>query len=118
MFNQEDFKEHHLKLLIIIMSLIPVPLLTPYKSLNERQQIYFNEELNRYIRALPEDKEEWLEVLNKDFNKLTNQLIFNDNFDPTKVYVPDVNVNIQLLSKAEEEKEAIEAEAEEEPKEA
>ena len=103
MFNQEDFNEHHLKLLIIIMSLMPVPLLTPYKSLNERQQIYFNEELNRYIRALPEDKEEWLEILNEDFNKLTNQLIFNNNFDPAKVYVPDVNVNTQLLSKPEEE---------------
>ena len=118
MFNQEDFKEHHLKLLIIIMSLMPVPLLTPYKSLNERQQVYFNEELNRYIRALPEDKEEWLEVLDDDFNKLTNQLIFNDNFDPTKVYVPDVNVNIQLLSKEEAEAKEEAEETEEEPKEA
>ena len=111
MFNQEDFNEHHLKLLIIIMSLMPVPLLTSYKALNQRQQKNFNEELNRYIRALPEEKEEWLEVLNEDFNKLTNQLIFNDSFDPAKVYVPDVNVNIQLLSKEAKETE------EEEPKE-
>ena len=56
-FNQEDFadKEVNLKLLSIINDKLRISVLTAFSKLNKRHQVYFNEELNKYIRELPED---------------------------------------------------------------
>jgi len=106
MFSQEDFNEHSPRLCIIIMNKLKKPLLTSFHSLSDRHKKKFNKLLNEYIQSLP--KEDWLPILEEDFNELCLDNIFTDDFDPSKTYCPDVNMNLQLLSNEKEE----EAEAE------
>jgi len=64
-FNEENFadKEVNLKLLSIINDKLRINVLTPFSKLSKRQQAYFNEELNKYLRELPENN--YLEKLLK-----------------------------------------------------
>jgi len=81
-FSKEDFedKEVSLKLLSIINDKLRVSVLTAFSKLNKRQQVYFNEELNKYIQSLPQ--EGYLEVINKDFNRILNDVLTSEDFKP------------------------------------
>ena len=89
MFSKDDFtKENAQRLSVIIM--------TPFVSLSESQKAKFNRLLNEYInsRLLGDD---WLQTLLDDFNRIVNEDILNEDFDPSKVYVPIYNTERQLL---------------------
>jgi hypothetical protein len=81
-FNQENFedKEVNLKLLSIINDKLRINVLTPFSQLSKRQQVYFNEELNKYIQSLPEDN--YLEVITKHFNTIMHDVMTSDEFKP------------------------------------
>ena len=79
-FNQNDFsdKEVNLKLLSIINDKLRINVLTPFSQLNKRQQVYFNDEMNKYLRELPE--ENYLEVINKKFNTIMHDVLTSEDF--------------------------------------
>jgi hypothetical protein len=81
-FNQQDFsdKEVNLKLLSIINDKLRINVLTPFSKLSKREQSYFNDELNKYIKELPENN--YLEVITKDFNKILHDVFSSNDFRP------------------------------------
>ena len=72
-FSLDNFHQYSQQLRVIIMSRQNHDPMTEFKSLEPKQQRLFNEELNRYIRALTEDFEE---VIIKDFNYICQEEIF------------------------------------------
>lgn len=97
MFSKDNFtKENAQRLSVIIMTQMSKPPLTPFVSLSESQKAKFNRLLNEYInsRLLGDD---WLQTLLDDFNRIVNEDILNEDFDPSKVYVPIYNTERQLL---------------------
>lgn len=82
MFGKEDFAgDNIIKLSVVCMPKIGKQPLFPYKSLMKHEQKKFNVAMNEYIQTLGE---KWEEKLQKDFNEITNDEIFNEQFDPTK----------------------------------
>lgn len=81
-FNQNDFsdKEVNLKLLSIVNDKLRINVLTPFSQLSKRQQVYFNEELNKYIHDLPD--EGYLEIITKHFNTIMHDILTSDDFKP------------------------------------
>ena len=97
MFSKDNFtKENAQRLSVIIMTQMSKPPLTPFVSLSESQKIKFNRLLNEYINShlLGDD---WEETLLNDFNRIVNEDILNEDFDPSKTYVPVYNTELQLL---------------------
>ena len=99
MFSQDDFQEHSQRLNVIIMSKMNKPVLSSFRRLGEYDKKKFNKLLNQYIQSLP--AEGWLDILMNDFNDITQEAIFNENFDPSRIYVSNVNTEPQLLSAEE-----------------
>jgi len=95
MFNQNDFQIHSQRLSVIIMKKMNKPILTSFRRITENEKKKFNKLLNEYIHSLP--SEEWLDTIINDFNDIVQEDVFNDGFDPSKVYVPNVNTEPQLL---------------------
>ena len=100
-FNQQDFenKEVNLKLLSIINDKLRIDALTPFSKLNKRQQVYFNEELNKYIHDLPD--EGYLEVITKDFNKILHDVLTSEDFKPEQQRVKRVSTTPIEVAKDE-----------------
>ena len=97
MFSKNDFtKDNAQRLCVIIMTQMSKPPLTPFVSLSESHKLKFNRLLNEYINSylLGDD---WLQTLLDDFNRIVNEDILNEDFDPSKVYVPIYNTETQLL---------------------
>jgi hypothetical protein len=96
-FSKEDFTpENATRLSVIIMPKIGKNPLTSFKSLPESQKTKFNRLMNEYIASLGEN---WEEVLLADFNT-----IVNEDFDPTKQFVPELATGNTLIL-SEEQKE-------------
>ena len=72
------------------------PPLSSFRGLGSSQQVKFNRLLNDYIRDHLQD-ENWKTKLLSDFNRIVNEDILNEEFDPSKEYVPIVNTEYQLL---------------------
>lgn len=100
-FNQQDFadKEVNLKLLSIVNDKLRIDVLTPFSKLNKRQQVYFNEELNKYIHDLPD--EGYLEVITKDFNKILHDVLTSEDFKPEQQRVKRVSTTPIEVAKDE-----------------
>ena len=100
-FNQQDFenKEVSLKLLSIVNDKLRIDALTPFSKLNKRQQVYFNEELNKYIHDLPD--EGYLEVITKDFNKILHDVLTSEDFKPEQQRVKRVSTTPIEVAKDE-----------------
>jgi hypothetical protein len=100
-FNQENFadKEVNLKLLSIINDKLRINVLTPFSKLSKREQSYFNDELNKYIRELP--AEGYLEVITKDFNRILHDVMTSDDFKPEQQRVTRVSTNPIEIAKDE-----------------
>ena len=79
-FNQENFEddEVRLKLLSIINDKLHFDILKPFSKLNKRQQVYFNEKMNEYLRQLPENN--YLDVINQNFNAIMSDVFSSDDF--------------------------------------
>ena len=97
-FNEDDFNKHSQRLQLIIMCKMNKPALTRFSQLNEKEKKKFNQMLNSYILSLPMEKDEWMDKLVEDFNTYCCDTIFTDDFDPSKCYVPDVNINPEEIS--------------------
>ena len=74
-------------------------LLKKFSQLNKRQQVYFNEELNKYIHDLPD--EGYLEVITKDFNKILHDVLTSDDFKPEQQKVKRVSTTPIEVAKDE-----------------
>ena len=100
-FNRENFpdKEVNLKLLSIINDKLRINVLTPFSQLNKRQQVYFNEELNKYIHDLPD--EGYLEVFTKHFNTIMHEILTSDDFKPEQQIVKRGSTNPIEIAKDE-----------------
>ena len=100
-FNQNDFseKEVNLKLLSIINDKLRIDALTPFSKLNKRQQVYFNEELNKYIHDLPD--EGYLEIITKHFNTIMHDILTSDDFKPEQQRVKRGSTNPIEIAKDE-----------------
>jgi len=99
MFNQQDFQEHSTRLSVIIMDRMNKPILTSLRMLTKCDKVKFNKLLNEYIYSLPQ--ESWKDNLMNDFNLITEEKLFNESFDPSKLHIPIVSSDIELLSKEE-----------------
>ena len=101
MFSKADFTQTvATQLTVIIMSKMSKPPLTSFFSLEKSQKTKFNRIMNEYIASLPE---EWKDKLEADFNTIVNEDILNEDFDPSKVYVKDVNSEPKMLLSPEQE---------------
>ena len=100
-FNQQDFsdKEVNLKLLSIINDKLRIDALTPFSKLNKRQQVYFNEELNKYLKELPENN--YLEVIDKNFNTIMHDILTSEDFKPEQQRVKRGSINPIEIAKDE-----------------
>lgn len=100
-FNQENFadKEINLKLLGIINDKLRINVLTPFSQLSKRQQSYFNDELNKYIRELP--AEGYLEVITKHFNIIMHDILTSEDFRPEQQRVKISSTNPIEVAKDE-----------------
>jgi hypothetical protein len=100
-FNQNDFsdKEVNLRLLSIVNDKLRINVLTPFSQLSKRQQVYFNEELNKYIHDLP--AEGYLEVITKYFNKILFDVMTSDDFKPEQQKVKISSTNPIEVAKNE-----------------
>jgi len=72
-FTLENFHQFQQQLRVIIMSRQNYDPMREFKSLEPKQQRLFNEELNKYIRALPPNFEE---KITEDFNFVCKEEIF------------------------------------------
>jgi hypothetical protein len=92
-FNQQDFadKEISLKLLSIINDKLRINVLTPFSKLSKREQVYFNEELNKYIHDLPD--EGYLEIITKHFNTIMHDMMTSEDFKPEQQRVKRGSTN-------------------------
>ena len=100
-FNQNDFsdKEVSLKLLSIVNDKLRIDVLTPFSQLSKRQQVYFNEELNKYIHDLPD--EGYLEIITKHFNTIMHDILTSDDFKPEQQRVKRSSTNPIEIAKDE-----------------
>lgn len=106
LFSKDDFtKENAQRLSVIIMKDMGKNPLTTFKSLPPSQQTKFNRLMNEYIKGLGED---WEQTLLGDFNRIVNEDILNEDFDPTTTFIPDYNPTPQLLL-TDEQREFLEA---------
>jgi hypothetical protein len=72
-FTLDNFKQYSQQLQVIIMSRQNHDPMTNFKSLEPKQKRLFNEELNRYIRALTDDFDK---KITEDFNFVCQEEIF------------------------------------------
>ena len=79
-FSMKDFEndEVRLKLLTIINDKLRFNVLKKFSQLSKREQVYFNDEMNKYLRELPE--ENYLEKITQDFNKIMHDVLTSEDF--------------------------------------
>lgn len=100
-FSKEDFtQENATRLMVIIMAYMNKPPLTQFKDLPESQKKKFNRLMNEYIAGLGED---WETKLLDEFNRIVNEDILNEEFDPSKVFVKDIITERQVLLSPQQE---------------
>lgn len=109
-FSKEDFhnREHATRLTVVIMKLMDKKPLTQFRDLPPTQQTKFNRFLNEYIQSLGE---EWELQLFNDFDRIVNEDILNEEFDPSTIFVRDTTVERNVLL-TEEQQEWIKTETE------
>ena len=91
-FTHEDFKGDNItRLSVVCMPKIGKKPLFPYKSLMQHEQKKFNKIMNEYIQSLGED---WSPQLIADFNTITNEEIFNEQFEPEIYDVKDLRTDL------------------------
>jgi predicted component of type VI protein secretion system len=85
-FTKEDFLNPEIgqRLSVIIMSKMDKYVLLPFNKLKAKEKKTFNELLNQYIFSLGED---WREKLEKDFNEICCDELFDDanSFKPENI---------------------------------
>ena len=97
MFSKDDFNSDNAqRISVIIMTEMKLPPLTSFKVLTPSQKTKFNRLMNKYIQSKQQD-DKWFETLMNDFNCIVNEDILNEDFDPSKLYVPICNTEPQLL---------------------
>jgi len=74
--------------------------MSSFHTLPETQKRKFNRTMNDYIR----DRlgENWEEVLHEDFNAVVLEDILNEDFDPSKQFVPELNSKTELILNEEQ----------------
>jgi len=101
-FSKEDFtSENAQRLSVIIMPKVGKLPLFPFRALPEGMKKKFNRIMNEYIQSLGED---WEETLLADFNQIVAEDILNEDFDPAKQPVQEVNndLTVQLTDEQKE----------------
>ena len=91
MFTKEDFEDsdNAEKLRLIITEQLGLPLMTNFHSLDECMKAKFNENLNVYITALPDD---WRDTVDNDFSTVCKTKLFHENFR-AEDHVPQKTLN-------------------------
>jgi hypothetical protein len=101
MFTKEDFtQENAERLRLITNHKMLLPLMTPFYSLAPTMKTKFNRIMNEYISTLGED---WNTKLLSDFNTLVTEELLNENFDPSKQFIKEMNTDRQILYSPEQE---------------
>ena len=99
-FGKDDFnKENAQRLSVIIMPKLGYGPLHNFRALGDSQQKKFNRVMNEYIQALPDN---WEEVLMEDFNRIVNEDILNEDFNPANQYVPSFSVTRETILSQEQ----------------
>ena len=94
-FTQADFTpENAQRLSVIVCHRMNINPLSSFNSLPPSQRTKYNRILNEYVNSLGDD---WYTKLLTDFNNIVNEDILNENFQPSKQYVPQVNTDRTLL---------------------
>jgi len=81
--TQEDFAKHAQRISVIVMSRIGKHPLTSFNRLVNGEQRKFNRIMNEYLNSLGED---WETKLTEEFNRVCDEDLFTDSFNPE--YVP------------------------------
>jgi len=99
-FSKEDFtQENATRLMVLVMKRMGRPLLSQFRDLPHSQKVKFNRVMNEYIQSLGED---WEKVMLDEFNRLVNEDILNEEFDPTTTIVKDNRTDRQVLISPEQ----------------
>ena len=100
-FNMNDFEndEVRLKLLTIINDKLRFNVLKKFSQYSKREQVYFNETINEYLRNPP--KEDYLEVINKDFNTIMHDVLTSEDFKAELQRVQKSSTNPTEVAKDE-----------------
>lgn len=104
--NDEDFLEQTSRLNIIINKKCNFDLLSNFHKMSKSKQIYFNKELNKYIKQIESVKQ-----IIDDFNDIVGGEILNEDFDAEKCFVKNTNPIPKLLL-TDKQKEYLEKEKE------
>ena len=100
-FTHADFTpENAERLKLITNHKMLLPLLTPFYSLAPTMKTKFNRIMNQYISELGED---WESKLLTDFNTLVNEELLNEDFDPSKQFIKEMNTDRKILFSPEQE---------------
>lgn len=100
-FSKEDFtQDNATRIQVIIMAYMNRPPLTQFKDLPPTQKTKFNRLMNEYIQSLGEC---WEKTLLDDFNRIVNEDILNEEFDPSKVIVRENRERNVLLTDEQQE---------------
>lgn len=103
-FQQSDFQGDTVtRLSVIIQSKMGNPPLMLFRDMAESQQKKFNRILNEYVKSLDED---WNDVIMAEFNRISQEDIFTETFDPSKLDILLTGGNKELLL-TDEQKEFI-----------
>jgi hypothetical protein len=110
-FSKDNFtKENAQRISVIIMTKMGRPPLTPFASLPDSQKTKFNRVMNEYINENLQ-RDDWFDVLLTEFNRIVNEDILNEDFDPSKQFVLEHNTDHQLLLTEEQKRFLEESEA-------
>ena len=104
-FTLEDLKNKDTltKIQVVLMVQMGKPPLTSFKTLSLGGQRKFNEQLNEYIRKLPDLQEEWQLKLQNDFNTACIEELYTHTFKAEAQYVAVLNTDtIRLRREGEE----------------
>ena len=100
LFGKDDFTpDNATRLNVIIMKQMGRNPTIAFKDLPPSQKVKFNRILNEYIASLGED---WGTKLMNDFNRIVNEDILNEEFDPSKIMVSRLNTEREILFSAEQ----------------
>lgn len=80
-FCPKDFEQHHERLRIIAYSKLHLNYFQAFSELSKRNQKLVNQEINNFIKLLPEENYE--NIIIDLFQNICNDEIFDENFHKT-----------------------------------
>ena len=105
MFTRRDFSINAAKLKVIALSQMNIDPLTPFATLQKKQQREANKIVNDYISKLPPDN--WEDIITTDFKLILNEDVFEDLHKKCKTMYVRPATSDELQNEPEEFRNAL-----------